>query len=374
MRVALACPYAWDAPGGVQTHVRQLASRLEADGHDVLVLAPSSVEPAERWAVGVGRPVRVPFNGSVAPIAPTPASAGRVRRALRAFRPDVIHAHEPFVPGTALFAARSGLAPTVATFHAYSDRAFALRLAAPALRPVWRRLALRLAVSEAAREFVGRAFEGEVRIVPNGADVALFRDAVPTQDLPAGERILFVNRLDPRKGFRTAVEAFGRIAAARPEARLIVAGDGAERDAVDRLPPAVRDRVRMLGNVPHDRLPPYHAACDVFVGPALGRESFGIVLVEAMAAGLPVVASDIPGYREVVRDGVDGALVPPGDAGALARAVTRLLDDPAEAERLVAAGRQRAGRFDWDVVAREIAGCYEEAVGLRARGESQAGC
>jgi phosphatidylinositol alpha-mannosyltransferase len=158
------------------------------------------------------------------------------------------------------------------------------------------------------------------------------------------------------------VEAFARIAARRPEARLIVAGDGAERDAVERLTPPVRERVTMLGNVPHDRLPPYHAASDVFVGPALGRESFGIVLVEAMAAGLPVVASDIPGYREVVRDGVDGVLVPPGDAGALADAVSRLLEDRAEASRLAAAGLERAARFDWDVVAREIAGCYQEAV------------
>jgi phosphatidyl-myo-inositol alpha-mannosyltransferase len=363
VRVALACPYAWDAPGGVQTHVRQLAARLLDDGHEVLVLAPSSSEPAEPWVRGVGRPVRIPFNGSIAPITPTPASSRRVRAALEAFRPDVVHAHEPFVPGTAMFATNAARAPVVATFHAYADRAFALRAAAPLLRSVWRRLDVRLAVSEAAREFVGRAFGAErVRIVPNGADVALFRDASPAEGLPEGERILFVNRLDPRKGFSTAIHAFERLAAERPAAHLVVAGDGEERSAYERLPAAVRARVVMLGSVEHDRLPPYHAASDVFLGPALGRESFGIVLVEAMAAGLPVVASDIPGYREVVRDGIDGVLVPPGDPGALASATARVLDDADLRARLAAAGRARAERFDWDVVATEVMAAYREAL------------
>jgi phosphatidylinositol alpha-mannosyltransferase len=347
----------------VQTHVRQLAAHLRERGDEVLVLAPASLAPREPWVTGVGRPVRVRFNSSVAPINPSPASARRVRAALEAFRPDVIHAHEPFVPGTALFAARSRAAPVVATFHAYSDRSLALRAAAPLLRGVWRRLAVRIAVSEAARAFVGRAFEGDVRIVPNGADVRLFAQASPSTELPEGERILFVNRLDPRKGFRTTVRAFAAIAERRPTAVLVVAGDGEEADAVETLAPALRERVVMLGNVPHVRLPPYHAASDVFVGPALGRESFGIVLVEAMAAGLPVVATDIPGYREVVRDGIDGLLVPPGDPVALAAAVERLLDDPDLRARFAEAGRARAQRYDWAIVAEEIADCYREAAG-----------
>lgn len=363
MRIALACPYAWDAPGGVQTHVRQLAGRLRGFGHRVLVLAPSFSTPAEPFVRSVGRPIRIPYNQSVAPIALLPGSWKRVRDALQEFRPEVVHAHEPLVPGTGMFAVRSSQAPAVGTFHAYGDRSRLFTVAAPALRPVWRRLDARLAVSQAAASFVSSRFPGDpLRVVPNGADVELFADAVPAP-LPEGRRILFVNRLDPRKGFPVMVEAFRRLAEARPDVVLVVAGDGRDRVAVRDLPIEIRARVVMLGNVVHAELPPYHAACQVFCAPATGRESFGIVLVEAMAAGLPVVASDIAGYREVVRDGVEGWLVPPGDPGALAQAVDRILDDPQAAETFARAGRDRAQRYSWDTVAREIESVYFEVAG-----------
>lgn len=361
MRVALACPYGWDAPGGVQVHVRQLAERLRLRDHRVLVLAPASAPVEDPFVRVVGRPVRVPYNGSVAPICPTPTSARRIRTALREFRPDVVHAHEPLVPGTGMFAARAARVPVVATFHAYADRAAVFSAVAPALRPLWRRLDVRLAVSEAAAAFVSRRLRGPVRIVPNGVEVELFASAEPAE-LPEGRRILFVNRLDPRKGFRVMVEAFGRVVERHPEALLVVAGDGSEREALRDLAPSARERVVMLGAVPHGDLPPYHAASEVFCAPAVGRESFGIVLVEAMAAGLPVVASDIPGYREVVRDGVDGLLVPPRDPAALADAVSRLLADPGLAATYAEAGRARAPRYSWDAVAAEIEEVYAEAV------------
>jgi phosphatidylinositol alpha-mannosyltransferase len=364
MRIALACPYAWDAPGGVQVHVRQLAARLLDRGHEVLVLTPSGSPPPEPWVKGVGRPIRVPYNGSVAPLCPLPGSARKVARELRAFEPDVVHAHEPLAPSTSMFATLRAPAPVVATFHAYADRAVLFSAVAPVLRPVWDRLRVRLAVSRAAAEFVELRFSGElVRIVPNGADVDLFARATPSPDLPGGRRILFVNRLDPRKGFQVMVDAFRRLAEEAPDAVLVVAGDGAERDAVDALEPAARDRVVMLGSVPHTDLPPYHAACEVFCAPAVGRESFGIVLVEAMAAGLPVVASDIPGYREVVQDGVEGVLVPPRDPDALAAAVLRLLRDPEASKRQGEAGRERARRYSWDSVVGELEAIYREAAG-----------
>jgi phosphatidyl-myo-inositol alpha-mannosyltransferase len=364
MRIALACPYAWDAPGGVQVHVRQLASRLHDRGHDVLVLTPSGSTPFEPWVKGVGRPIRVPYNGSVAPLCPLPGSARKVGRELREFGPDVVHAHEPLAPSTSMFATLRARAPVVATFHAYADRAALFSAVAPVLRPVWDRLRVRVAVSRAAAEFVEVRFSGElVRIVPNGADVELFAEAAPARDLPEGRRILFVNRLDPRKGFRDMVEAFRRVVGEIRDALLVVAGDGGERDAVDALEPAVRARVVMLGSVPHADLAPYHVACEVFCGPAVGRESFGIVLVEAMAAGLPVVATDIPGYREVVQDGVEGHLVPPRDPDALATAILGLLKDPEEAKRLGEAGRQRARRYSWDNVVGELEAIYVEAAG-----------
>jgi len=366
VRVALACPYAWDAPGGVQVHVRQLARRLEEGGHEVMVLAPSRGLPGDSFVVPVGLPVRVPFNGSIAPIAPWPSCARRVERALARFRPDVVHVHEPLVPGTSMFATRNRRAPVVATFHAYADRAIAFSLMAPLLRRVWRRLSARIAVSNAAASFVARRFPGDgIRVIPNGVDTEKFARAAPAR-LPDGRKLLFVNRLEPRKGFTVMVDAFDRLATTHSDLLLVVAGDGPERDSIDRLAPSVRERVVMLGNVPHDRLPQFHAACDVFCAPATGRESFGIVLVEAMASGLPVVATDIPGYREVVRDGVDGLLVRPEDQEAVAEGVGRLLDDSDLSKRLAETGRRSAERYSWDSVGGEIEAVYREVV-QRAR-------
>jgi phosphatidylinositol alpha-mannosyltransferase len=364
MRILLACPYAWDAPGGVQVHVGQLAERLRANEHEVLVLAPSSSRPAEPFVRVTGRPIRIPYNESVAPIAPSPRAYRATRLALERFRPDVVHVHEPFVPGPSMFAALDSRVPVVATFHAYADRSRLLSVAAPALRRVWSRLAVRIAVSQAAASFVEGPMgeRNRMRIVPNGADVELFAAATPAQ-LPEGRRVLFVNRLDPRKGFRVMVDAFRSVADERSDAILIVAGDGAERKALRDLPIETRSRVVMLGNVPHDELPPYHAAAEVFCAPATGRESFGIVLVEAMAAGLPVIASDIPGYREVVRDQIEGLLVPPRDPDALAASLGDVLDDTDLAKRLGEAGWQRARRYSWDTVAAEIEDIYREVTG-----------
>jgi phosphatidylinositol alpha-mannosyltransferase len=260
-----------------------------------------------------------------------------------------------------MFAAQVADAPVVATFHAYADRARFMTLAAPLLRRVWRRLAVRIAVSNAAAEFASRHFSGPVRIVPNGVDVELFAAATPAT-LPPGRRLLFVNRLEPRKGFDVAVRAFGMLAPEVPDLRMVVVGEGAEQRTIEELPASIRSRVLMLGRVPHAALAPYHAAVDLFVAPAVGGESFGIVLVEAMAAGLPVIASDIPGYREVVRDGIEGILIPPRDPPALAAAVRRLLDRPEEMARLGEAGRRRAERYSWTAVTGEIEAAYQDAL------------
>jgi phosphatidylinositol alpha-mannosyltransferase len=285
-----------------------------------------------------------------------------VARALDEFRPDVVHVHEPLVPGTGMFAARKRGTPVVATFHAYADRAIMLSLMAPLLRPMWRRLSARIAVSEAAASFVARRFHSDrVRVIPNGVETEQFARAEPAR-LPPGRKVLFVNRLDPRKGFAIMVDAFRSLATSHQDLVLVVAGDGPDRGALRRLPPPIRGRVVTLGNVPHDRLPSFHAACDVFCAPATGRESFGIVLVEALAAGLPVVASDIPGYREVVRDGVDGLLTPPRDSRAVAAAVARILEDADLSKRLSEAGRETANRYSWDTVAGEIEAVYLEVV------------
>ncbi len=361
MKVALACPYAWDDPGGVQVHVRELAQHLLGVGHDVLVLAPARRRPSETWVRAVGRPVDITYNASNAPIDPRPWSVRAVRDVLRGFSPDVVHVHEPFSPSTSLWATLSASAPVVATFHSGADRARLYDLASPVLRRIGRRIVVRIAVSRAAERFVASHVGGSYEIVPNGVDVARFEHA-ESANLGPGVKLLFVGRLDERKGFPTAVDAFAELARTRTDVHLIVAGDGPERSAVDRLPTEVRRRVRMLGVVPSVDLPPIHAACHLYLATSVGGESFGIVLVEAMAAGLPVVASRIPGYDEVARDGVDSLLVPPRDPGSAAAAAARLLDDPELAAAFAAAGRERARTFDWHVVAARIESLYGRAV------------
>jgi phosphatidyl-myo-inositol alpha-mannosyltransferase len=363
MKVALTCPYSWDAAGGVQVHVAQLASRLQARGHEVLVLAPGERSPREGWVELVGRPIRVRYAGTVAPLCFSASSWRRVRELLRVFEPDVVHAHEPLTPSTSMQAVLSSTAPVVATFHAHLDRSRLMELTAPLLRTVRRRIDVGIAVSQAAADFLARAIPGEVEIVPNGVEVERFADpGPPAVGLPPGRRILWVNRLDPQKGFPVTVRAFERLAGRLDDVTLVVAGGGRDRRVVDGLPKAVRRRVVMLGPVPHEDLPAYHASADVFVSPALGQESFGIVLVEAMAAGVPVVATNIPGYREVIRPDTDGLLVPPGSVGALADAMERLLEDEELAARLSDAGRERALAYSWAVVLPKIEGIYGRVV------------
>ncbi len=365
MKVVLACPYAWDRPGGVQTHVGQLASKLRERGHAVLTLVPAGRPVDDPLVRVVGRPVAVPYQGTVAPICPSPLSYRRIRAALQAFRPDVVHAHEPLTPSTGMFAVLATSAPTVATFHAYAERSGLLTAARPLLRPVWRRIGVRLAVSEAAAAFVRSRFGGDVRVVPNGCDVERFAAGRPADGLPRGRRLLWVARLDAQKGFRVALRAFETVAGEFPDVSFVVVGEGRDRPLVEAVDPDVRRRVVMLGALPNRDLPPYFAASVAFVSPVVGQESFGLTLVEAMAAGLAVVASNVPGYREVVRDGVDGVLVPPGDADALAAAFRKVLGDESLGAAMGAAGRERAADFSWDRVVPRIEAAYAEAAAAR---------
>jgi phosphatidyl-myo-inositol alpha-mannosyltransferase len=361
VRIVLVCPYAWDDPGGVQTHVRELGECLRARGHDVIALSPVRRRASEDWVRAVGRPVDIRYNASNVPIDPRPWRCAEVRRAIVAFAPDVVHAHEPLAPSTSMWATLVSSAPVVGTFHSGATRSRLFGLAAPVLRRIARRITVRIAVSRAAAEFAGARIGGSFQILPNGIDVRRFERAVPV-DLGPGVKLLFVGRLDPRKGFPTAVAAFDRLASTRPDLRLIVVGDGPDRRVVDDLEPAVRARVRLVGAIANVDLPPYHAASDLFLGTAVGGESFGVILVEAMAAGLPIVASRIRGYDEVIRDGVEGFLVPPRNPVAVAEAAGRILEDSSLAARMAAVGRERARAFDWEVVSAQLEDLYRGAI------------
>jgi phosphatidylinositol alpha-mannosyltransferase len=286
-----------------------------------------------------------------------------VRHALATFGPDVVHAHQPMAPSTGLWATLEARAPVVGTFHSGATRARLYDFTAPLMRRAAARLAVRIAVSDRAAEFERRRIGGDFRVIANGVDVARFADA-EAAGLGPGRKLLFVGRLDERKGFPIAIDAFALLAADRPDLHLVVVGDGPERDAVDRLPTLLRARVMMLGAVRNEELPPIHAACDVYLGSSTGGESFGIVLVEAMAAGLPVVASDTPGYDEVVIDASQGLLVPSRDPAALAAAAARVLDDAGLATQLRAAGSTRARVFDWSRTVGRIEDAYRDALAI----------
>lgn len=364
MRIVQVCPFSWDAVGGVQSHVRQLAAELQTRGHDVLVLAPGD---APGWRDDgtciVGRTFEVRTNGSVARLACSPSALETLALSIRRFAPDVVHVHEPFAVALGLKAVWSSPVPVVATFHSYfagSTSAGRLYTAlAPLLRPTWRQIDRRVAVSVAAKWSVSsRLGPGAIEIIPNGVDVERFASATPAMGLPAGRRLLFVGRLEPRKGLPIAVEAFAQLADRHPDLQLLVVGDGPERDASGRLPPALRARVHLLGSVSDDALPSIYRAADIFVAPARGAESFGIVLAEAMAAGVPVVASRIAGYRDVARAGREAVLVQPSDAAALAAGIGHLLDHPDERARLAANGALRARDFAWPLVADRLEAVY----------------
>jgi len=368
MRVGLVCPYEWTVPGGVGNHVRALAGELRRLGHQVEVLAPAERPVAEPGFVGLGGSLAVPYNGSVARIAIGPRTLVRVRRALAGGGYDLLHVHEPLSPSVGLLAVtQSGRKlPVVGTFHANLDRSLALQAAGPLLRRVYDRLAGRIAVSASARDTWQGHFGGTMAVVPNGVAPEFFARPEPLPGWKGdGPTVLFVGRLEPRKGLAYLVRAFLRLKPRFPRLRLLVVGrdDRHQQDkAMAMVPPRLRPDLVFVGSVPQADLPSYYASADVFCAPSLGGESFGIVLAEAMAVGLPVVCSDIGGYRDVVHDGSNGLLVPPRAPEALAEALAGLLDSPARLAAMGQAAAVAARRYRWEVVAGEVAEVYRAAL------------
>ena len=364
MKIALVSPYSWTTPGGVNTHIASLAAQLRTRGHEVRILAPAD-GPVDAGVVSLGGTFGIPFNGSVARLAFGPRVPGRVRVALRRARADVIHVHEPFTPSTTLFASISARVPVVATFHA-SVHSRVYRIAGIPLRPLWKKLAVKIAVSQAARDTVEGVFGPGVRIIPNGVDVAHYADVGPPP--PTGREVLYFGRLETRKGPQILVQALPKLFDAVPDAHVVIAGDGPLKEKLEEaIPGSLRKNVILTGHFDEaDRLALLSASTVVAL-PAIGGESFGITLAEAMASGRAVVASSIPGYAAVARGGLDALLVPPGDPSALAAGIAALLQDPAGAASLGAAARQRARTFDWPVVADQVEEAYHEAISRRSQ-------
>jgi phosphatidylinositol alpha-mannosyltransferase len=341
--------------------VRALSAALRGRGHEVLVTAPYSTasdEPPGDGVVLVGRAVGIPSNGSIAPLAFGPLAAAGVRRTLRSFDPEVVHLHEPLIPSLSLLALWNASAPTVGTFHAAADASVGYMLSRPVLDRAARRLTVRTAVSDAARSLAERYFPGEYLVTPNGVDTARFANAEPT-DLGPGRKVLFVGRIERRKGLEVLIQAMTRLRDA--EVTLIVAGAGPEEAHCRKLAQQIDVPVRWLGLLTDDAVAALYKSIDVYCAPGLGGESFGIVLLEAMAAGAPVVCSDLTGYRAVA--GGAAVLVPPGEPGPLADALRAVLSDEQEANKMRTMSQRLSSLFDWDRLVPGVERAYARAIG-----------
>lgn len=375
-RIGLVCPYAWDVPGGVQAHIRDLAETLIDLGHHVSVLTPVD-DPAHLpvYAVDGGRPRAIPYNGSVARLTLGVKATGRVHRWIREGRFDVIHVHEPVAPSLSVLACWVARGPIVATWHSSMDRSRALNVGYYLAQTALEKVSGRIAVSEAARRTLVDHLGGDAVLIPNGVRVSAFADVVPAPRGP-GPRLAFLGRIDePRKGLAVLLAAWPEIRRAHPDATLVVMGPGDAETALADLPVNERAGIEMLGLLDDEQKARQLAAADLYIAPNTGGESFGIVLLEAMAAGTVVLASDLSAFERVLDHGRAGATFATGDAADLARTASALISDPQRREQLAAAGSRRARAFDWPSIARRIIAVYDsitvsgETVSVDLRGQ-----
>ncbi len=372
MKIALVSPYDFAYPGGVANHISGLERHLTRMGHQVKVIAPASkaISGFNGHFIPIGKPRPVPTSGSIARITVSPLLSSQIKELLTEQKFDIIHLHEPLMPMLCTTMLHLSHTTTIGTFHAY-DGSPAYKIATPLgkllLKKWFKKLDGRIAVSPPAREFVGKYFPGEFAIIPNGIELEHFHPRVsPIKKYCDGKlNILFVGRLEKRKGLGYLLKAYQQVKKEVPDSRLIVVGPGTRlRNKYEKY---VRQNdlknVEFVGHVSYDELPRYYQTADVFCSPATGRESFGIVLLEAMALGKPIVASRIDGYSSVVTSGVEGLLVPPRDDIMLAQALTSLLTDKPLRQRMGDSGRLKAKEYDWEQIARRVCEYYKECLG-----------
>ena len=368
MKIAMVSPYDFTWPGGVTAHVSQLAQELCHRGHQVKVLAPHSPSrqcfEAESF-VPLGRSVPVPSGGSIARVSLSWWLFPRVREILEKECFDLIHLHEPLAPVLPLCVLECSNSVNVGTFHAYYSRQHLYRFSQPIIKRWHQRLHGGIAVSPAAHNYVHNFFPRDYRIIPNGIDVDHFAgNAAPWPEYQDGKtNILFVGRMEKRKGLRYLLEAYCRLKWDHPNTRLIVVGPGnLDRESHGILSARNPRDVELVGGVSYQDLPRYYASADIYCSPATGQESFGIVLLEAMACGKPIVASAIEGYMGIVQDGEQGLLFPRRDAHALANALASLVQNPEYARRLGETGRRMVEQYRWEVVARQVESYYYDCI------------
>ena len=365
MRIGMVCPYSFDVHGGVQAHVLQLAEVLRGRGHQVSVLAPASPHvKLPDYVVSGGKAVPIPYNGSVARLRFGPATHRKVKKWLAEGDFDVLHLHEPNAPSLSLLALMIADGPIVATFHTSTTKSLALGVFQSLLRPWNEKIVGRIAVSDLARRWQMEALGSDAVEIPNGVDVASFASAAPLPGYPRpGKTVLFLGRFDePRKGMAVLLGALPALVERFPEIEILIVGRGDE-DELRQDAGELAGHLRFLGQVDDAQKASALRSADVYCAPNTGGESFGIVLVEAMAAGTPVVASNLDAFRRVLVDGKAGWLVPVEDSTALAEALIAVLGDGKLRARYVRAASAAVHRYDWSVVADEIMMVYETVAG-----------
>ena len=370
MKIGLISPYDYSSPGGVVVHISFLARYFRQMGHKVKVLAPCSREGTSYFGeevVAIGKPIPIPSGGSTARIALSPWLPMQVRKILEEEEFDIIHLHEPLVPMLCLAALFHSRATNVGTFHAYHGRPWEYWIGKPVFKSLLSRLHGKIAVSKPALEFVGQHLPGDYCVIPNGVDLEGFSPNVsPRKEFEDGKsNILFVSRLEERKGLNYLLNAYAKVKGRFPNVRLIIVGPRTKLGAkYERL---TRDMcladVIFTGFVQNAELPSYYRSADIFCAPATGGESFGLVLLEAMASDKPVIASNIGGYNDLLTHGEEGLLVPPRNEEALTEALSSLLVDESLRCLMGAKGRAKAERYDWANIAGQVIGYYIDLLG-----------
>jgi phosphatidyl-myo-inositol alpha-mannosyltransferase len=362
VKIGLVSPYVYPLPGGVTEHVRYLYENLRKRGHDVRIITSSHglQRASEGDVIRIGKGFSMPANGSMGTLTLSPRFVSQVESMLEREQFDVLHYHEPFVPFLSPIVLRQSTSVNVATFHAYAGFSPAYEFGSRVLQGYAGRLHGRIAVSAAARHFIDRYFPGDYKVIPNGVDVDRFARAVPIARWQDGTpNLLFVGRHEPRKGLLELLKAFRLLRRAGYRSRLLVVGSGPqEREARRYVLTRRLGGVEFLGRVSDDEKAQLFRTADIYVSPATGGESFGIVLLEAMAAGAPIVCSDIHGYKGVVRRRREGLLVQPRKPKAIAAAIAELLDDDELRTRMAANGRIRAEEFSWERVTAKLDDYY----------------
>jgi phosphatidylinositol alpha-mannosyltransferase len=362
-RIGIVCPYGWDTPGGVQSHVGDLAEYLIRQGHYVSVLAPSiSDENLPDYVTSAGRPIAIPYNGAVARVLFGPIAFSRVRQWITNGSFDILHLHEPAIPSISLLACWAAEGPMVGTFHAAAKRQKVTFAVAPILEPVIEKLTARIAVSEAARETLTEHLETDAIVVPNGIYANRYRNGAIEPNW-TGHTLGFIGRFEEkRKGLEILSAALPRVIAKFPDVKVFVAGPGDSENVLKDIDPTLHSRFTFLGRITEVEKANFLASIGIYVAPNTGGESFGIILTEALAGGASVVASDIPAFDSLLGHGKYGTLFESENSLDLAEKIIDLFSDSEKRTTLAARGKDYAQGFDWDVVAEKIFDVYEMAM------------